>query len=156
MKQRKIGLLALLAALVFAGLAFAQTPAEAQYQPPTDGRPPGTPGLPFTGFQVAMLLLAGAATTTAGFALRTTARGELAPADPSAENAVLEALELAPFARCAICSTSFNPRGYTVVVPRVGVFDSVACADDARAAHTRSALEPTRLLAVSAPAGTLG
>ena len=44
-------------------------------------------------------------------------------------------------ATCPICENAFDERGYQLVVPGIGVFDSLACVEEARRRHRRRARE---------------
>jgi hypothetical protein len=44
-------------------------------------------------------------------------------------------------ATCPICEKPFDERRYQLVVPELGAFDSVSCAEEALRRHTRLARE---------------
>ena len=46
-----------------------------------------------------------------------------------------------PMAICPICNNGFDERGYQLVVSGLGVFDSVACVEEARRRHRHGARE---------------
>lgn len=147
MTKHRIGILALLAALVFCGLALAGSPGSSQYgnpidhegAPPTAGPPPGPQGLPFTGFQAGMVLMSGLAALAAGVVLRRSASenparpvvvpmtggGERGPVGDEFGSLFLpRALE-----RCEVCGKTFDPKGFRISIGARGrSFHSVECA----------------------------
>jgi hypothetical protein len=138
MNKRRIGVLVLLLALVFCGLAVAGSPTNSQYGNPTENeggppseRPHAPTRLPFTGFQAAMVLMAGVGALTAGLMLRggtAETRGRPRLVLPSRSGPDLDlAFLTAPLEHCEGCGKPLSPMGFRI---RSGgrSYHSVECA----------------------------
>lgn len=147
MMKHRIGVLVVVAALVFCGLALAASPTDRQYGNPTPngGSPPpttGHPGLPFTGFQAGMALLGGFGLLAAGLGLRSTASKKPGQprlvALPDAEPELDLAFLTAPFELCEGCGTPLSPMGFRISIGNRRLsYHSVDCAAHARARRVR-------------------
>lgn len=146
MMKHRIGVLVVLAALVFCGLALAASPTDRQYGNPTPngGSPPATghPGLPFTGFQAGMALLGGFGLLAAGLVLRSNASEKPGQprllALPGAEPYFDLAFLTAPIERCEGCGTPLSPMGFRISIGKRRLsYHSVECAAHARARSVR-------------------